>query len=219
VQGKKVLTTLGLLVGGVLLRPGFARADTITTFNVAGATDNKIRLTGTFQVDVTVGKLVGINLDVAFRPAVVFDNLLASFPKGSDWSIAALSQDGEANMSLEFTTTNPGSLVGFTGGTITGGESSAGEQPAFGVREGGTITPAPEPEGVPEPSSLALLAVGFVPWLPIGFARRGVLNYRSNGRGELRKPPAAPLSRSKHQRSFSALPCEKVFAKRKDNFQ
>ncbi len=57
------------------------------------------------------------------------------------------------------------------GKATTGGKTSAGEQPGFIVLEGGTIKPVPAPESVPEPSSLALLAVGVLAWLPIGFER------------------------------------------------
>lgn len=182
-QAKRILATLGLLVGGVLLRPAFARADTITTFNVSATTGNLKHLTGTFQVDVTVGTVLSSSFNITY-PGSVFDNLMDSGPyETSEWIITAESQDEEVLMILDFTTTKtPGSLVGFTGGTITGGEGIYSDyELAFALRTGGTIKPVPEPEGVPEPSSLALLAVGVLAWLPIGFARRRVLNYRSNG--------------------------------------
>src|SRR5215472_212908 len=76
----------------------------------------------------------------------------------SDFFIGALNSSGDAALTLDFTTTmTPGSLVGFTGGSIFGlsvlnNTTAASEYSDLS----GSITPAP----APEPSSLALIPLG-----------------------------------------------------------
>src|SRR5262249_54367913 len=90
-------------------------------------------------------------------------------PTGNNWTLTAYDPDG-FELDLTFSTTTPGSLVGFTGGTIVSGQVLDPEG-GFNIFEGfsGTISPSPTSGSpVPEPSSLTLLALGF---LSFGFAR------------------------------------------------
>jgi len=58
---------------------------------------------------------------------------------------------------LNFTTTNPNTLVGFGGGTISGGGAASDPGGLFFHGLSGTIAPAPTPD---QASSLALLGLG-----------------------------------------------------------
>ena len=118
------IAPVALLVSWVLLGPAFARADTITTFNVSATTIPPGPLAGTFQVDVTTGTVIRSSVDITYPGVSAFNQLLESDPlKTSDWTINVGNSRGIGDaLTLDFTTTKtPGSLVGFTGGTITGG--------------------------------------------------------------------------------------------------
>jgi hypothetical protein len=158
----------------ILLSPALALADTITTFdveggavvNISGATiDSCANLqtcdfSGMFQVDVTTGTYESTGLAFTLPGLSTFDSLESRSSPGF------LDVGNSSGNSLNFTFTTeptPDSLVGFTGGTITGAGDAAGDYVI--VPDRGTIVP------VPEPSSLLPLAGGLC-WLVFGLARR-----------------------------------------------
>jgi hypothetical protein len=155
----------------LLLSPALAVADTITTFDVEGTAINEgietlddcptltiCPFSGMFQVDVTTGTYESSGLAITLPGLPTFDTL-----DTVDSSPGELVADNSIEgLILTFTTEpTPGSLVDFTGGTITGSRTIASNYFILG----GTITP------VPEPSSLLPLAGG-IGWLVFGLARR-----------------------------------------------
>jgi hypothetical protein len=155
----------------ILLSPSLALADTITTFDVEGTVFNEsggtidscangatCPFSGMFEVDTTTGTYESTGLAITLPGLATFDTLEASSSPGN---LVANNGLAEETLVLTFTTEpTPGSLVGFTGGTITGEY----ELPELNyLITGGTITP--------EPSSLVPLA-GAVGWLVFGLARR-----------------------------------------------
>jgi PEP-CTERM motif len=150
---------IAVAVGAAALAPVAARANVITTFDVSGTATPTPPLTGTtfsgtLTVDVTSGTVTAI--DVTFPGFSAFDMLSFSDRNdGSDWGVVADNSSGES-LALDFTTTKtPGSLVGFTGGTIFSGVVfDAGGHNYY--EDAGIITPS----AVPEPSSLALMLAG-----------------------------------------------------------
>jgi hypothetical protein len=141
------------------LMPGLARADTITTFNVAGA----LSPSGTLLVDVSAGAVTSVSL--TFPTLATFDVLTTSGTFVTGWAIDAENSASDL-LFLPFTTTpTPGSLVGFEGGTISSGEVlSATDQVLFTIPSG-SIAPVPEPPAF-------LLMVAGLGWL--GLACRTV---------------------------------------------
>lgn len=142
-----------------------AYADTVTTFNVSGSATNisavglgscasgaTCSFSGTLTLDVTSGVAAGS--DITFPGLSTFDVVAISGPLStSNWSIFANDSDG-ALLVFDFSTSNtPGSLVGFTGGTILPGGVGNGSTPLYTIT-GGSIT------ATPEPNSLAFLLLG-----------------------------------------------------------
>ncbi len=125
------------------LMPALARADTITTFNVAGALSPSGTLSGKLSVDVTAGSITSVSL--TFPALATFNVLTMSGTFVTGWAIDAENSASDL-LFLPFTTTpTPGSLVGFEGGAIPGGEVlSATDQVLFTIPSG-SITPVPEP--------------------------------------------------------------------------
>jgi hypothetical protein len=149
---------IAVAVGAAALAPVAARANVITTFDVSGTATPSPPLTGTtfsgtLTVDVTSGTVTAI--DVTFPGLAAFDMLLSSGPlAGTLWYVEVDNSD--ALMVIFFNTaTDPGSLVGFTGGTIEAAFVVSGDQLYYG-NGNGSITPS----AVPEPSSLALMLAG-----------------------------------------------------------
>jgi len=152
---------LAALIVPMLLAPCFAAADTITTFDVSGtcipfAPFTGTTFGGTFTIDVTTGTLTGI--DVTFQGLSAFTHIDLSTPfVGNEWTVNADNGAGY-DMILTFSTGHtPGSLVGFTGGTI---ETGVVNQifppiPAYAGAQGSITTAVPDGG-----SSLALLGVG-----------------------------------------------------------
>jgi len=105
----------------------FSVANTITTFNVSGTCQPNGPLkgttySGTLTFDVTAGTVTA--MDVRFQGLSPFTTINESNPSSStsDWGMTAGSDESFV-LELSFTTGHtPGSLVGFTGGTITGVE-------------------------------------------------------------------------------------------------
>ena len=144
-----------------------ARADSFTVSgtakNVSGgslgscASGAICAFSGTLTIDVTSGSLTA--MDITFPGFTSFTSPQFAEPiNTSDFFIGALNSSGDAALTLDFTTTmTPGSLVGFTGGSIFGLSvlNNTTAAPEYSDLSG-SIAPAP----APEPSSLALIPLG-----------------------------------------------------------
>jgi hypothetical protein len=165
----KLLLTLTAATALSFAHP--AAADTITTFNVSGTCHPFAPFTGTtfggtITIDVTAGTVTAIA--VSFQGLSPFNTIILSAPFGtSNWIVDA-GNGGLYSLTLEFTTGHtPSSLVGFTGGTISGLDVA---NPLTGAQAyvitGGSIT---APAGVPDAgSTLPLLGFAYSAWLPCG---------------------------------------------------
>jgi len=126
----------------------FSVANKITTFNVSGICQpNGLQGTtysGTLTIDVTAGTVTA--MDVRLQGLSPFTTINDSGPAStSDWGITAGSDESYA-LELSFTTGHiPGSLVGFTGGTITGVEVLAPDTgyPAYEILNGSITAVVP----------------------------------------------------------------------------
>jgi hypothetical protein len=140
-----------------------SRADTITMFNVSGTAMNQAFVpvdscgarancpfSGTLDVDVTNGTVAGI--DITFPSLDPFDRVVFSTNSPAFVEATNAPSLGQV-LELSFT----GSLVGFTGGTITGQAVTTSDLGValFVVNPGGSITP------IPEPSTWAMMLLGF----------------------------------------------------------
>jgi hypothetical protein len=155
----------------MLMLAGAARGDTVDLFNVQGTgltfpNGPLVQFSGDMLIDTTTGTLRSINIQFpGIRAFTLVDN---SFPFGSQWEITAIPIFAAARLRLQFTTTTPGSLVGFTGGIIT-----AGQAINFDTFQNlsGEITLV-GPVEIPEPSSLTLLDTGLLCCLGYGLMRK-----------------------------------------------
>jgi len=152
---------LALIILAMTLITGVAKANTITTFDVFGTFARPYSGTfgGTVTVDVTNGTVSSV--DIIFPGLADFNFIVQSdpWPAPPGWilGVANGSVDLDA-LDLTFTTTMPNSLVGFNGGTITGGVvfSLQTFQDLFG-NFSGTIAPRTVPD---QASTLVLLVLG-----------------------------------------------------------
>jgi PEP-CTERM motif-containing protein len=174
-QAKTTLVNVGLLISYVLLGPAFASAD--TTFNVAGqyTFPGSGTFSGTLTVNTASGTLDGVN--ISFTRTFPFNSIVSSLPGSDGWNLTATNASDQV-LAFGFSTSPTAqSLAGLTAGTIVNGtvlESAAGGAVPIFANFSGSITPAISvPAPVPEPSSLALLALAFFPLLPFAFARKG----------------------------------------------
>lgn len=159
--------TIALLVSCALLGPAFARA---STFGVSGIYSSGISGAGTFSGTLTTGGNYTTAVEITFPMVEPFTYIYNSLPSGNNWELTAYNTDSQ-ELDLTFSTTpTPGSLVGMTGGTIISGQVIDIQSGGFPLFQGfsGTISPSLD-SAVPEPSSLALLALGF---LALAFARK-----------------------------------------------
>jgi len=162
------------LMSLILLAPAIAQADVFdvsgTAENVSGGTFGSCALgatcpfSGMLSIDTTTPGTVK-SADISLPGLDSFDHLIDSFSNGADWEIIVESSTSSDALTLTFTTPGhtPPSLVGFTGGSITG---DSDEQALYNIN-GGSITPA----SVPEPTSLLLLA-GVIGWVVFDLKRR-----------------------------------------------
>jgi hypothetical protein len=175
---KHLLWAVGLSLLGLVVCAPHAHADTITTFDVSGSATNittgslgscgagaTCAFSGTLSIDVTSGtvNVLGTveNVDITFPGLASFTTLAFSSPlnpfDGPNWEIDVDNSDHD-RLGLHFTTMNtPASLVGFTGGSISGVSVALGSTVLYTVSSG-SITPAST--ATPEPSSLVLMFFG-----------------------------------------------------------
>jgi len=170
-QVRKCLVMIAALVTGILLRPVRTNADTITNFFVEGTYGLTPPFTAAFSglltVDVTTGTLTAI--DVSFpgsSPAIPnFNQIQTSTTFGPTyiWLLEATNVSGDWFV-LNFNINSAGgTLVGLTGGTITGGSLQHAPPPAtpYLYIDSGRFF-IPSAELAPEPSSFALWTLGFL---------------------------------------------------------
>ena len=94
-----------------------------------------------FKVDTTTGTLVSGSYSVTLPGLLTFDNVFLSGPIFADWRIAASNSSGNQVVLIFTTAPTPGSLKGFTGGSIVGGANDLSGNYVIG---GGSITPCPK---------------------------------------------------------------------------
>jgi len=117
---------------------------------------------------VTSGVITAV--DITFPGLSVMDKLVSQGPVASDWNLSARASVGVQGIFLSFTTApTPGSLVGFTSGTITGGVAIDALEDTLYTVVGGSVT---APTASPEPSSIALVLFG-IAVLPLMRKRSG----------------------------------------------
>ncbi len=145
----------GAALGGVLVllaasaAPSPARADVTEVFNLFGEFDNGSALSGTVTIDVTNGSAAAID---AFANGFAFNTITGQTPQGAEYLVSADSA-GDAQLSLLF---SAGSLVGY-GGSSLSPDTRIGSTIFL---TGGGANPATSLT-VPEPSTWALMIVGF----------------------------------------------------------
>lgn len=125
-QAKRTLGSIPLLVSCVLLGSAFARADTITTFDVSGQyrSPSSGTFSGTLTLDVTSGTATA--MDITFPNLTTFNVVGQSGvaeQNASAWGIFGTNSASPKQFSLDlvfYTSPNTASLVGLTEGSITG---------------------------------------------------------------------------------------------------
>jgi hypothetical protein len=150
-----------------------ARANQITTFDLVlpglltpGGTP--ANATGTLTIDVTAGIVSAADIQIPISGVPDLTNIQESHaldPSLALWTIGITNVLCPCSYALQFnfTTSAPGSLVGFAGGTITQAAFSSG---GIVFLEGGSITPV----GVPGPVAgaglpgLILASGGLLGW-------------------------------------------------------
>ena len=152
---------LVLLAG--LAAPISARADVIEVFNLFGEFDNSSVLSGTVTIDTTAGSATAIDAAVN---GFEFKTITGQ-SSGLEYTIDADTAGNAAQLSLVF---GVHSLVGY------GGSSLSPDTTLNGVSlKGGGANPA-ESSPVPEPSTWALLIVGFAGVGAFAIRRAGKAN-------------------------------------------
>lgn len=148
------------------LNARLAVADTIDIFDISvsgfidmcGVCNGPLQ--GTLTIDVTKGIVLAADIS-AFDDELI--QVIFSSPSGAGWELAVADEVpiiiNDRTLDFTFSTSHPGSLVGFTGGTVTNGllvDFFEGVVLEDGIQ--GTITF--QSTVVPEPSSLVLVLTG-----------------------------------------------------------
>jgi hypothetical protein len=142
----KIGAVLALLAA--LAAPGAARADVTEVFNLFGEFDNGSMLSGTVTVDTTAGTATAID---AAADGFEFKTITGQ-SSGLEYTVNADTAGNAAQLSLVF---GVHSLVGY------GGSSLSPDTTLNGISlKGGGANPI-ESSPVPEPSTWALIIVGF----------------------------------------------------------
>ena len=135
-----------------------ALADTIQVFNVNIDYPSNSTIGGTLTIDVTSGTIIAADITTTYPMFTDLDFTIINDAMSRGGGLR-LSNGHDLILEATFTTTNPNTLVGFAGGTITYGtifRFSDGRD--TGPPFHGYIVPAT----IPEPSSMLLLGTGLV---------------------------------------------------------
>jgi len=135
---------------------GPVMADTVTTFDVTGTFDNGASLSGTMEIDRTIGKVTNDNLSASAPIGVswTFPNLFGQNCNGAECVIDSRIGNDFLILSLHI-----GTLVGYTGGSINDfSDYNNISSDAFSLLTNGKLATAPV--AAPESSSLALVPLG-----------------------------------------------------------
>ena len=134
---------------------GPAFADVILTFQASGTFGNGDILSGTTTFDETTNTMLSANLLATGSGFGPFDVPGLFGPTGS-LTIVGVGDGIGNSIGLSFPTTTPGSVADYDGGPLSAvlciGSGCGGTLSL--LREGGTLTP------VPEPASLAIFGAG-----------------------------------------------------------
>jgi hypothetical protein len=160
------LAPLGIAIAAALSLAHPAKAvDIITTFDVSGTFTfpSSGTFSGMLVVDVTTGTVSSADITFPGLADLNQINLSTSFLGG--WTLN-LSNSTLDSIILDFTTTNPSSLVGFNGGTIFGLSVESGPPNFQTLFNGlsGTIAPPTVPD---TGSTLGLLSLSVVALLGV----------------------------------------------------
>ena len=159
------ILSMHLIALGTAMPVAPAAQASVVTFDVRGqatyAGDNSTQsFSGTLGVDITTGSVTALDIKIPFFPEFTTAGIplgpilweqffFPDYVVGSGYSTIVLNPIfGNtfywAGIDLQFTTTTPGSLVGFSGGIIDGG--SADTTSGFGYTNfNGTISATPLP--------------------------------------------------------------------------
>jgi PEP-CTERM motif len=139
---------LGLLAA--LAAPSSARADVTEVFNLFGEFDNSSTLSGTVTIDTTNGSATAID---ATADSFTFNTITNQGPQFTEYVVRAGSAGNADQLYLAF---GVGSLLGYGGSSLSPDTQINGAV----FLKGGGANPS-ESSPVPEPSTWALMVVGF----------------------------------------------------------
>jgi hypothetical protein len=140
-----------LVLLAVLAAPSTAQADETEIFNLFGEFDNSSVLSGTVTIDVTNGSATAID---ASASGFEFKTITNQGPQFTEYVVRAASAGNADQLYLAF---GVGSLLGYGGSSLSPDTQINGAT----FLKGGGANPS-ESLPVPEPSSWALLIVGFL---------------------------------------------------------
>jgi hypothetical protein len=146
-----------LAILAIMAGQGSARADVTELFDLLGTFDNGSTLSGTVTIDVTGGSATAID---AVADGFGFHKIITQSQDGGTYLVAAAPASGAA--AHLFLVLSVGSLVDYGGGLLsrfTRVDDDVGPGSTTYITSG-SATPIGSP--VPEPSSWALLIVGFM---------------------------------------------------------
>ena len=154
-----------------LTAAGSARADVIDVFNLTGTFDNGSTLSGTINVDVTTG--VATSLD-AIADGFGISHIITQFSQSGEYTVgAAPSGNNDAHFLLMFPIAD---LIGYNGGDLsTDTQLQDLTMKPIEITTFLTSGSATLVQGVPEPSTWAMLLLGFAGLGYAGYRRRGAL--------------------------------------------
>lgn len=169
--GLSILSVLFIALGMSLLAASAAQAS-VVLFDVRGQAtydgDNSTQyFSGTLGVDVTTGSVTMLEIRIPFFSEFTTEGMsllpslvwglppLPGYNIGSAYSTVAPQRTNWSIISFHFSTTTPGSLVGFSGGTIDYGRVVTTTDFLGYSNFSGTIS------AVPEPSTWLMMVLSF----------------------------------------------------------